>query len=212
MRLAAAHGAGVRFHHGVLQSAAFENAAIRLVVLLVCDVQAGLVHVERVRVFHHELAHAQQTGFRTRLVAELGLNLIPDLGQLFVAAQFAARDRGHDLFVGHGQAQIASEAVLEAEQVVAHHIPAAGFLPDLGRVQSRQVHLLSPDGIHLLPHNLLDFEQRALRQEKVAVDSGRKLANVAGAQQQLMARNLSFGGVFTQRGDEEPAPAHRPEF
>ena len=202
MRLAAAHGAGVGFHHGVAQSAALENAAVGLVVLVVGRVQPGLVHVEGVRVLHDELAHAQQARFGPRLVAELGLDLIPDLRQLFVAAQFAARDRGHDLFVGHGQAQVAAEAVLQAEQVVAHDVPAAGFLPDLGRIQRGQIHLLPADGVHLLAHNLLDLEQRALRQEQVAVDPGRKLANVAGAQQQLMAGDLGFGGVLAQRGDE----------
>ena len=150
---------------------------------VVGDVQAGLVHIERVRVFHEELAHPQQPGFRPLFVAEFGLDLIPDLRELLVAAQFAARNHGHDLFVGHGEAQGASEAVLEAEQVVAHHVPAAGFLPDFGRIQRRKVHLLSADGVHLLPHNLLDLEERALGQEKVAVDSGRQLAHVPGAQQ-----------------------------
>src|ERR1035441_1680869 len=47
--------------------------------------------------------------------------------ELFVAAQFAAGDGGHDLFVGHGEAEVATEAILEAEEVVAHDIPAAGF-------------------------------------------------------------------------------------
>ena len=128
--------------------------------------------------------------------------MIPDLRELFVAAQFAAGDRGHHLFVGHGETEVASEAVLQAEQVVAHHVPAAGFLPDFGRIQRRQIHLLPADRVHLLAHNLLDLEQRALGQEQVAVDSGRKLAHVAGAQQQLMAGDLGFGGVLTQGRDE----------
>ena len=44
---------------------------------------------------------------RTRLVAKLGLNLVPDLRKLLVAAQFLAGDIGHDLFVGHAQANSA---------------------------------------------------------------------------------------------------------
>ena len=202
VRLAAAHGAGVGFHHGVPQSAALENAAIGLVVLVVGGVQAGLVHVERVGVLHEELAHAQETGFRPRFVAELGLDLIPDLGELFVAAQFAAGDGGHDLLVRHAEAEVAAEAVLQPEHVVAHHVPAAGFLPDLGRIQRGQVHLLPADGVHLLAHDLLDLEERALGQEQVAVDAGGKLAHVAGAQQQLMAGDLGFGGILAQGRDE----------
>ena len=180
--------------------------------LVVGDVQARLIHVERVGVLHEELAYAQEAGFGPRFVAELGLDLIPDLRELFIAAQFAAGDRGHDLFVGHGEAEVASEAILEAEKVVAHDVPAAGFLPDLGRIERGQVHLLPADRVHLLAYNLLDLEQRALRQEQVAVDAGRKLAHVAGAQQQLMAGDLGFDGVLTQRGYKQPAPVHRPEF
>jgi hypothetical protein len=48
--------------------------------------------------------------------------------------------------------------VLEAEQVVAHDVPP-GFLPYFGRIQRGEVHLLSADGVHLLPHNLLDLEE-----------------------------------------------------
>lgn len=92
--------------------------------------------------------------------------------------------------------------MLEAEEVVAHDVPAAGLPPDLGWIERRQVHLLPADGVHLLANDLLDFEERALGQEQVAVDAGRKLAHVAGAQQQLMAGDLGFGGVLTQGGDE----------
>ena len=103
----------------------------------------------------------------------------------------------------HAQAEVAAEAVLQAEHVVAHDVPAAGFLPDLGRIQRRQEHLLAADGVHLLAHDLLDLQQRALRQKQVVVDSGRELADVAGAQQQLVAGDLGLGGVFAQRGDEQ---------
>jgi hypothetical protein len=53
------------------------------------------------------------------------------------------------------------------EHVVAHDVPAAGLLPHLGRVQRRQKHLLGADGVHLLAHNPLDLQQRALRQKQV---------------------------------------------
>ena len=133
--------------------------------LLVSDVQAAGIEIEGVGILHDELAHAQQAGFRPRLIAELGLNLIPDLRQLLVAAQFAARNGGHHFFVRHAQAQVAPEAVFQAEHVVAHDVPAAGFLPDFGRIQRGQQHLLAADGVHLFAHDLLNLQQRALRQQ-----------------------------------------------
>jgi hypothetical protein len=72
--------------------------------LLIAGVQPGGVEIERVSVFHQELAHPQQARLRPRLIAKLGLDLIPDLRQLFVAAQLLARNLRHHFFVGHAQA------------------------------------------------------------------------------------------------------------
>ena len=50
--------------------------------------------------------------------------------------------------------------------------------------------------------------KRSLREKQVVVDAGGKLADVAGAQQQLVADDFGFGGVLPQRGDEKLAPTH----
>ena len=55
---------------------------------------------------------------------------------------------------------------------------------------------------------LLNLQQRPLREKQIAVDAGGKLADVAGAQQQLMANDFGLGGIFAQRGDEKFAPEH----
>ena len=193
----------------VLQAAAVEDAAVGLVVLLVGGVEAGKVHVEGVGVLHDELAHAEQAALGAGLVAELGLHLVPDLRKLLVAAQLAARDHGHDFLVRHAEAEVALEAVLEAEHVVAHDVPAAGFLPDFGGVQGGEEELLGADAVHLLAHDGHDLQQRALRQEEIAVNAGRQLADIAGAQQELMAGDLGFGGILPQGGNEQFRPVHK---
>ena len=147
-------------------------------------------------------------GFGARLVAEFGLDLIPDLRQLLVAAQLAAGGGGHDFFVRHAEAEVAAEAVLEAEHVVAHDVPAAGFLPEFGGIEGGQQKLLRADGIHFRADDLLDLQQRALGEKEVAVNAGGNLPDVSRAQQKLMAGDLRFGRVFAQRGDEELAPEH----
>ena len=134
MRLLPSHRPRVRLHHHVLQPAAVENPAVRVVVLLIARVQAGFVQVKRVGILHHELSHAQQPGFWARFIAKLGLNLIPDLRKLLVAAQFFPRDLGHVLFVRHRQTQFSPLAVFQAEQVVAHHRPAAAAFPQFARM------------------------------------------------------------------------------
>ena len=158
VRLAAAHCARVGLHYHVLQPAAIENAAVRPIVFLVGCVQPRLVYIEGIGILHDELAHPQQPRFRSRLVAEFGLNLVPDLRKLLVTAQFSSGDRSHHLFMGHTQAQIAPEAVFQPEHVFAHHVPAARLLPDFRRIQRGQQHLLRAHAVHLFPHNLLDLE------------------------------------------------------
>ena len=159
--------AGVGLDHDEREAAAGEDGAVGLVVLTVALVQAGGVDVEGVGVLHRELAHAQQAGLGARLVAELGLDLVPDLRELLVAAQLVARDGGHDLFVGHAQADVGALAVLEAEQIVAKDGPAAALLQRSRGNQRREEELLA-DLVHLLADDGDDLVQRALAEEEIA--------------------------------------------
>jgi hypothetical protein len=124
----------------------------------------------------------------------------PDLG--LVAAELVAGDVGHDLFVGHAEAEVGALAVLEAEHVVAHAGPAAAGLPDLAGMEGGQEELLA-DGVHLLAHDGDDLVDGAVAEEEIGVDAGAELADVAGAEQELVACDLCVGGSFAQGGDEE---------
>ena len=139
--------------------------------LVVGLVEAGGVDIEGVGILHEELADAKEAGLGAGLVAKLGLNLVPDLGQLLVAAELVAGDGGHDLFVGHGEAEVGALAVLEAEHVLAHACPAAGFLPDLGWIDGGQEELLA-DGVHLLADDGDDLVDAALAEREIGVDAG----------------------------------------
>ncbi len=168
------HRSGVRFHLDGLERAAAENPDVRLPVILERLVEPLPRKVEGVAVLHGELAHAQEPALGPRLVAELGLDLVPDLRELAVAAHLRPGQHGEDLLVRHGEAQVRPFAVLEAEHVLAHHRPAPGLLPDL---------------VHLLPHDLDDLEDRALAERQDRVDAGGELPDVAGAHQELVRGN-----------------------
>ncbi len=134
LRAGAAHGSGVRLDGDEFKTAPGEDVAIGLVMLLVGEIEAGVIDIEGVGVLHDELADAEEAGFGAGLVAELGLDLIPDLGELLVAAELVASDGGHDFFVSHGEAELCALAVLETEHILAHDGPAAGLFPDFARV------------------------------------------------------------------------------
>ena len=106
--------------------------------LLVGHVEAARIKIKRIRILHDELAHAQQTGLRPRLITKLCLDLIPDLRKLLVAAQLAAGDECDNFLMRHSQAHVTPKPVFQAEHVIAHHLPAAGLLPHLSRMQSGQ--------------------------------------------------------------------------
>ena len=86
LRLRAAHRAGIGLHGDKVETAAAEDRAIRRIVLVVADIQTGRIQIEGIAILHDELAHPQQPRPGPRFVAELGLNLVPDLGQLLVTA------------------------------------------------------------------------------------------------------------------------------
>ncbi len=177
--------------------------------LVVAGVEAGVVDVEGVGVLHDELADAEEAGLGAGLVAELGLDLVPDLGELLVAAELAARDGGHDLFVGHGEAVLGAFAVLEVEHVFAHAGPAAGLFPELARVEGGEEEFLA-DFVHLVADYGDDFIDASVPEEEVAVEACAELADVAGTEEELVAGDFGVGGGFAEGRDKESGPAvHR---
>jgi len=170
-------------------------------------IETGAVEVERVRVLHHELAHAEQPGLRARLVAELGLELVPDLREGAVAAHLG-RDRREHFLVRHAEAELAAAAVLQAEHLVAHHLPAARALPELRGVHRGEPELLRADLVHLVADDRLDLPAGAPAERQDRVDPRRELADEARAHQQLVTDRLGVGGVVTQGRNEGLGPAH----
>ncbi len=173
--------------------------------LLIGNIQAGGVDVERVRIFHHELPHPQQTRFGARFVAEFALNLVPDLGKLLVAAQLFARNLSHGLFVRHAQTQVGALAVFQPEHVVAHHGPASAGLPQFPRMNGRQVEFL-PDLVHFFADDVGDLVERPLPHKKIGVNSGSQLADVACPDQEFVAGDFSVRRRFAQSRNKELRP------
>jgi len=196
----AAHHAGVAQHHHRLKAAAAHDAVIGLDVLLVAALQPPHVTVEAVGVLHDELACAQHAALGPRLVAFLRLEVVPELGQLLVAAHLARRDPGDDLLVGHRQGHVGALAVLEAEHLLADLLPAPRLLPELGGMHDRHEELLATDGVHLIADDGLDLAHDAPAGRQEDVDAGGELAHEAGAHHQLVADGLGAGRVFLHRG------------
>src|SRR5262249_5385013 len=72
---AAAHRAGVRGHHAIVEPEAVEDAPVSETHRLVALHRARIVHVERIGILHGELAAPEEPRARPRFVAILGLDL-----------------------------------------------------------------------------------------------------------------------------------------
>ena len=125
--------------------------------------------MERVAVLHDELAGPHQAEAGAYLVAELGLDVIEVAGQLAVAPDGGAEQLGDDFLLGRAQAVVAVVAILEAQHLGPHDVPAAAALPRLRRLHHRHEDLLGADAVKLLADDRLDLAQHAQSERQPVV-------------------------------------------
>ena len=203
----AAHRAGLRGHNDNLQAQALENALVGGTVRHVRLVQALIVNVEGVGVLHNELAAAQQARAGARLIAVLGLNLVQVNRKVLVGGVQVLHQQGEHFLVGGGQQHVCTLAVLEAEEVIAVLVPAVGCFVGLAGQQCGEVNFLRTNGVHLFADDVLDLAQYLQAQGQPGVHAGGCAADVTGADQHLVAGDLSVYGVLAQSAHEEVGKA-----
>jgi hypothetical protein len=76
---------------------------------------------------------------------------------------------------------VSPAAVPKARHGLVDVVPAAGGLPELGRVDDRHVQLLASDPVHLLAQDLVDLAQRPPGEGEIREDAGCQLSDVPGA-------------------------------
>ena len=200
--------AGVGFHNPERNAQAREDFRVSDAHVVVLALQVLDAHVEAVRVLHDEFACAHHAEARADLVTELGLDLVEVHRQLPVRTQVLARVESDDLFVRRAVAVVARVAILDAQQLRAHFFPPARLLPQLGRVDARHQHLERAGAVHFLAHDRLDLVQHAHADRQPGVEPLAQRADVARAQQQLVADDFGVGRGFLGGREGELAEAH----
>ena len=201
--LRAAHRPARRLDDGVVEAEPVEGLDVRRTVGGVRTVEARVSGVEGVGVLHDELAAAEQARAGTRLVAVLRLDLVePDREVLVGGVQVLDREGEHLLVRGPEQV-VAALAVLEPEDAVAVRRPAVAGLVGLAGQQRRERQLLGADRVHLLADDPLDVAQHPQTERQPRVDAGGGATDVAGPQQQPVARHLGVGRVLSEGAEEE---------
>ena len=200
----AAHHAAVGGHgHDLGHARAGVDAVVGLVALHVVFLQILLGGVEGVCVLHGELAHADQAATAAGLIAELGLNLIDHEGILGVGIRHVAHEVHGGLLVGHAQHHVGAGAILEAQQLAADGVEAAGLLPQARGHGHREHHFLTVDAIHFLADDPFDLGGDALGDGEQGEDAVAHGLDVAAAHHQRLAGDLAVcGGFLVALGDE----------
>ena len=196
----AAHDPALGLHVVRLDAAALEDAVVGGAVALERRERALLVAVERVGVLHDELADAQEAAARPRLVAVLGLEVVPELRQLLVRLDLARVERER-LLVRQRQDEPPAGAVGDVEDL--GDLVAARRLPQLDRRQHRHEQLLRADRVHLLADDLLDLAVDAPAERHERPEARADLADEAAADEQLVADRLGVGRRVAQGRQEE---------
>ena len=185
----AAHHAAVGGHrHHLGHAAAGVDAVVGVVAAGVVLFQILLGGVEGVGVLHGELAHADQAAAAAGLVAELGLDLVDHEGILGVGIGHVRHQLNARLLVGHAQHHVRAGAILEAQQLAANAVVAAGFAPQVGGHRHREQHLLAVDAVHLLADDVLDLGGDAPGDGEQREDAVAHGLDVAAAHHQGLGR------------------------
>ncbi|MNN11989.1 hypothetical protein D3C81_1249660 [compost metagenome] len=164
--------------------------------------------MEGVGVLHDELATTHQAEARTDLVTELGLDLVHVERQLLVAGELVAGQVGDDFFVGRADAEVALVAVLQAQQLRAVLFPAAGLLPQLGRLDAGHQHFKGASGVHFLADHGFDLAHYPQAHRQPGVQARGQFADHAGTQHELVADDHCVGRGFFLGGEQILTGAH----
>jgi hypothetical protein len=183
------------------QAAAVEDPVVGLDMAGIAVLQPLDIAVEAVGVLHHELARAQHTGPRPRLVALLGLQVVEDLRQLAVGADLTRDVEGDVLLVRHREHQLGPLAVLELEQLL--DLVATRLAPELGGLHDRHQHLLAADRVHLLADDPLDLAMGPPAGGKKGPEARRDLADQPRPHHQLVRVRLRVGRSLLEGGPEK---------
>jgi len=215
VREAAAHHAGVGLDGDGRDADAREELLVGRLHREVALDRGLVVGVEGVRIHHHELAGPHQAVAGPDLVPELRGDLVEILGQVAVAGDLGAHERGDDLLVGRAEhelrvlrAALAVAGTVGAEHDLAGGGPARALLPELGRVHVGHPELDAAGAVELLAAELGQLLHDAQAEGQVRVKAAAELANEARADEQLVGGDFRVRRALLEGGNKKL----RPEF
>ena len=98
-----AHRTRHRRNDDVFQAQALKDTLVGVALILVGNIQPGIVNIEGIRILHDKFAATDQTRARTRFIAILRLDLVDSQRKILVGGILILHQEGKHLLVGRGQ-------------------------------------------------------------------------------------------------------------
>ena len=189
MGAAAADGTGICNDRTESETAAGENAGVRIVHELVLLIQPFLVGIKGIAVLHDKFTASHEAETGTLFISVLVLDLVYGNRKLLVRSGVHLDKRSHQLLMSRSQAVFPVIPVLQLEHFRSEHIPASCLLPKLRRLHDGHHDFLGPGLIDFLTDNLLHLLNRTPCQRKEGINAIPHLPHHAGLQHVLMAHH-----------------------
>ena len=205
----AADRTGVGAHRDRLEAETGEGAQIGGEHAVVGMAGAGFVQIEGIGVLHQEFTAAHHAETRPHLVAELPLDVIEIEWQVLVGLHISPKNLGDHFLVGRAEQHVAFVPVLDAQHLLAVRLVAAGFAPEVGRLDGRHEEFDRAGAVLLLADDGVDLVEHPEPQRQPGIDARRFLADHAGAQHQAVRDDLRLLRIFAKNGQEISGKAHQ---
>jgi hypothetical protein len=123
--------------------------------------------------------------------------------QVLVAAVEVTDQQREHLFVRGAEQEIGATTVLQTKERVAVVVPAVRRLVRFAGQESGEVNFLGTDRVHLVAHDTLDVAVHFPPEGKPGVSARGGTADVAGTDEELVARNFGVGRVVAEGTQEQ---------
>ena len=143
MRYASTDHSGIGFYgYDFRNSRSLENAEICFCHSVIVCLQIFLGCMERISILHGKFAYANQSGTRSCLIAEFGLNLVNRKRIVCICASIFTHQLYCCLFMCHSKYHLGAVTVGESQQFLADAFIASRFFPQRSRQYNREHHFL----------------------------------------------------------------------
>jgi len=212
MGAGAAHFAGFCFDDDVIQAAPFEDSTISIVHSIVCLVEAFVVGVEAVCVFHNELTRADYAETWAEFVAKFRTYLVDVNGELFIGFYLTGGESGDDLFGGGSKDVDFAVAVLEGKHCWAIVEVSSCFVPELHRLEGGHKDFLCAGSVHFIADDVDNLAEGAKAKWQIGVGSAGEFSHQASAEHQLVTWDFGIGRDLLDGWNEHFGVSHNRSF